>query len=546
MTIADAPRLLAAPGLSGLRALLESLELAGTPTILTSDGLHDEVPVGVVPVLLLDDAGHDVDDETVGHLTTHLHQGGRAVVATSAGASGSLLELIGVTRRTELDDHTDTGVELRTMAAPDVTDPLVLDPHLTATGRGPLDDSSFEADDLVALPVDATLRSGRAVATVGDDAVVAEIVVGSGTLVVIGSLGALTNRWLAAADNAAVLGWAVTGQVDRAAGRLVRAHHPDLRSTHASAAEVDNASDDALLALLPDPSEPVGSPEFLRAAAHAGRLLSAPVHDALVDLVDVGAPAGAILVRNLPVGAVPTTPSSPTDATAKDAVSEFVLLTVARRLGQPVGYAPEHGGQVVQNLLPTAADVDRQTSTSSAVDLEFHTETAFHRHKPRYLLLLCLKGDPEARTLLCAISQVVDRLPLGVRQVLREPRFRTGIDESFTGERTDRLGHLVPVLAGTEACPTFTFDADLMVGIDDEAAAALEALRLTIREQHVGVALCTGDLLVVDNSVSVHGRSSFQARFDGTDRWLQRTFVVSDLAASATERHGRVITTRFS
>ena len=104
----------------------------------------------------------------------------------------------------------------------------------------------------------------------------------------------------------------------------------------------------------------------------------------------------------------------------------------------------------MQNLLPTAADADRQTSTSSAVDLEFHTETAFHRHKPRYLLLLCLKGDPEARTLLCAISQVVDRLPLGVRQVLREPRFRTGIDESFTGERTDRLGHLVPVLAGTE------------------------------------------------------------------------------------------------
>ena len=50
----------------------------------------------------------------------------------------------------------------------------------------------------------------------------------------------------------------------------------------------------------------------------------------------------------------------------------------------------------------TAADADRQTSTSSSVELEFHTETAFHRHKPRYLLLLCLKGDPEARTMLSA------------------------------------------------------------------------------------------------------------------------------------------------
>jgi len=541
MTLADAPHLLDDPRLSGLRALLASI---ATPTILTTDGLPCDpsagVPAGVVPVLLVDRA---LDPATVRSLSAHLHQGGRAVVAVSdrgAATLGSLLDPIAL----------DPDAEVRTLAAPDPTDPLVLDPHLLAVGRGPLDGSTFEADDLVALPIAAR----HAIASVGPvDAVgsvghpvIAEVAVGPGTLVLIGSLGALTNRWLAAADDAAIVTWAVTGRLDPEAGRLVRAHHPEVGAGHAAVTEVDNALDDALLALLPDPSEPVGSPDFLRAAAHAGRLLSAPVHDALVDLVDEGAPAGAILVRHLPVGEVPATPSSPTDPTTKDAVSEFVLLTVARRLGQPVGYEPEHGGQVVQNLLPTAADADRQTSTSSAVDLEFHTETAFHRHKPRYLLLLCLKGDPEARTLLCAISQVVDRLPLGVRQVLREPRFRTGIDESFTGERTDRLGHLVPVLAGTEEAPTFTFDADLMVGIDDEAAAALETLRLTIREEHVGVALRAGDLLVVDNSVSVHGRSSFQARFDGTDRWLQRTFVVSDLAASATERHGRVITTRFS
>ena len=31
------------------------------------------------------------------------------------------------------------------------------------------------------------------------------------------------------------------------------------------------------------------------------------------------------------------------------------LLTVARRLGQPVGYEPEHGGDLVQNIVPTEA-----------------------------------------------------------------------------------------------------------------------------------------------------------------------------------------------
>ena len=59
------------------------------------------------------------------------------------------------------------------------------------------------------------------------------------------------------------------------------------------------------------------------------------------------------------------------------------------------------------------------------------------------------------------------------------------------------------------------------------------------------VVLEAGDLLVVDNTVAVHGRSPFVPRFDGTDRWLQRTFVVTDLAPSAAERRGRVIVTEF-
>ena len=89
------------------------------------------------------------------------------------------------------------------------------------------------------------------------------------------------------------------------------------------------------------------------------------------------------------------------------------------------------------------------------------------------------------------------------------------------------------------------FDADLMVGIDEEADDALGTLADATAACHTSVALVAGDLLVVDNSVAVHGRTPFTARFDGTDRWLQRTFVVTDLAPSAADRRGRVITTHF-
>ena len=67
----------------------------------------------------------------------------------------------------------------------------------------------------------------------------------------------------------------------------------------------------------------------------------------------------------------------------------------------------------------------------------FHTEAAFHPHRPRFLLLLCLRGDPQARTTLAAIGDVLPVLPLRVRRVLFERRFRTAADESYVGTPAD-------------------------------------------------------------------------------------------------------------
>ena len=284
---------------------------------------------------------------------------------------------------------------------------------------------------------------------------------------------------------------------------------------------------------------------FVRAAGHAARSLPPVVHDALVDFADNAHQSGALLLRGMPVGDLPRTPATPTTPADKGSVSEFTLLTVARRLGQPVGYEPEHGGDLVQNIVPTRAAADRQVSTSSKVQLMFHTEAAFHPYRPRYLLLLCLRGDTQARTTLASILEVLPQLPADVVDVLFQPRFRTATDESYLHGRASVLGEPMAVLTGDRHRPSMVFDADLMIGIDEDADEAIRLLGEATAACHTSVALEAGDLLIVDNAVAVHGRSPFTARFDGFDRWLQRTFVVSDLAASAEDRNGRVITTHF-
>jgi L-asparagine oxygenase len=297
------------------------------------------------------------------------------------------------------------------------------------------------------------------------------------------------------------------------------------------------------LPVVPDAA--VNSHQFLTAAGAAALTMPVSLHDALVDFADAPPAAGAVLFRGLPVGELPATPSSPTEPTNKCRTSEFVLLATARRLAQPVGYEPEHGGDLVQNLVPTRARADRQVSTSSRVDLMFHTEAAFHPHRPRYLLLLCLRGDDAAVTTLASIRELLPLLPTDVVDTLFEPRFRTAVDESYLDGRPNTLGPCRPVLSGDRNAPTMVFDADLMVGTDPHADDALRAIRDLTEAHHTGVALQAGDLLVIDNDAAVHGRTAYRPRFDGTDRWLQRAMAVCDLAPSAHERRGRIITTRF-
>ena len=255
-------------------------------------------------------------------------------------------------------------------------------------------------------------------------------------------------------------------------------------------------------------------------------------------------PAGAVLVRCVDVGDPGPTPATmhPADL---DTTSARALLAAASRLGDPVGYVQEHGGRVVQNIYPLAESVGQQISTSSDVPLAFHTETAFHPHRSHYLLLLCLRGDARAATTLCSVDAVVPQLSGTVLRTLSEPRFRTGVDLSF-GRGDGWMTPPGPVLerAG-DGTWTMNYDGELTVGLDADACDALADLADAIAASYTSVVLTDGDLLIVDNRRAVHGRSEFVARFDGADRWLQRTFVVDDVR-TVTERQDAVITTQFS
>jgi len=297
--------------------------------------------------------------------------------------------------------------------------------------------------------------------------------------------------------------------------------------------------------------------DFFEQAELSFHELPREIREATCKFKRAGNKYGALLLSGLPVDpAVPATPSDSRRSPSKGTyISEFWLAVFGMALGDPIAYIQQNDAEIFQNLCPVKQDQEAQSAQGSRVLLEFHTEDAFHPCRPDFLLLTCLRPDRDgkAKTTLASTQNILAEIPIRQRAMLFEPRFRTGIDYGFGNTSNDKdTGPVVPLLSGYTYDPLLTYDIDLMIGLDSEAENALTALSDAVNNIWNYVCLVPGDVLLIDNRRSIHGRTAFEPYYDGQDRWLQRLYVVRDLLLYDQERRKgerdsqRIIETLFS
>ncbi len=233
------------------------------------------------------------------------------------------------------------------------------------------------------------------------------------------------------------------------------------------------------------------------------------------------------LFKDLPIGTVPPTPITPHIDEYACRVARETLFHYAKNFGIPVGYKQEQKGRLIQNVVPNPKTEYSQISSSSKVNLDLHTETAFHPYKPDYIMLLCLRGDLQAFTTYAQLQDILPELDDVCISLLAQPLFETSVDESFRTNGEPDTVVTTSILGVKDGRPTMCYDKSVMRGTTVAAQDALEEFGRAVEKHTKQVALDTGDLLVIDNSNTVHGRKPFQARYDGTDRWVQRLLVRS-------------------
>jgi len=253
---------------------------------------------------------------------------------------------------------------------------------------------------------------------------------------------------------------------------------------------------------------------------------------------------GVSVYDDIVIGFVPSTPATPYGEESPTLTANDSLIEFAMTLGYPVGYAQEQNGRIIQDIVPVHKTEYRQISTSSKVELGLHTETAFHPHKPDYVLLLCVRSDPSAETTYANLSDILPKLDKDTIRTLMNPWYLTGIDESFRTNGESDMQIPLSILSVTDGVWELTYDATVMSGINHAARNALVELEKAVNSSVQAIALKAAQLLVIDNRTTVHGRRPFQPKYDGRDRWLKRALVVKNLPPEHEYEDG-VITTKF-
>lgn len=277
---------------------------------------------------------------------------------------------------------------------------------------------------------------------------------------------------------------------------------------------------------------------YCRAARSLARQVPSGVAEAMSRFSEVGSDTGIFVVRGLDVGTVPPTPTSNKHGIGASTKLAPQLAMLSHVLGDMVIYQAEGTGYLLQDMVPNPDYAYRQSSQGSRQVLEAHSEQSFSPMRPDYVVLGCLRGDPDAETYVFSARELLKHISPEEVEYLRRPLWTTLIDDSFHPyvPDPDEVRGPFALITGSADDPEIRLDQELTHGMTRLAQELLQKTIDIYVSHHRGHTLVSGDVGFVDNTRAMHGRSAFTPRFDGTDRFVVRGFVVRDLRRTSPAR----------
>jgi hypothetical protein len=234
----------------------------------------------------------------------------------------------------------------------------------------------------------------------------------------------------------------------------------------------------------------------------------------------------------------PTPPldqTSPQRSKSKDNVSEYFMLGISGLLrAEPYLIENVRDGTVINQIIPTNAYSN--SGSGYKVPFGLHNEVVHEPKVPDFFLLLALRGNPLAKTNYCFLDDIISVLPPQILEELKKPNFlmKSGDAAIFKEAKEFRCPIITTDKNGTQNIKLNTAPGRCE-GLTEEAKIALKYLNECLSKDvpiH-GIALQDGEMLIIENGTTLHGRTEFEG-----DRWVQR-MNLNQKASSSTKNQVR-------
>jgi hypothetical protein len=212
---------------------------------------------------------------------------------------------------------------------------------------------------------------------------------------------------------------------------------------------------------------------------------------------------------------VPLTPQQSFENKSHPTIYQFAcdVRAISAILGSSYTHSQmKQAGTFVQQIFPLKEYEQSNTASSSKKSLALHTEHAAFNSRPDFLVIGCLRNDEKIPTFVSVPDlRVLSKKTL---EILRKTRVNEDFEESC-------------ILSEKNFDLSFRYDSVFIKLKSKKAETAFQELTRLLNASTVNVIMESGDILVIDNLKAAHGRESFDAKYNGRDRWILRSMVGS-------------------
>ncbi|CAM3735425.1 TauD/TfdA family dioxygenase [Xenorhabdus thuongxuanensis] len=228
-------------------------------------------------------------------------------------------------------------------------------------------------------------------------------------------------------------------------------------------------------------------------------------------------------------GTIGPTPNHWKDVYNTNSNYDYYCCLMSSLCGDVVGFSDLQEGKLVQEIFPIKKDAGKQLGTGS-VNLLLHTEDTSLGYRADYLGFMCIRNNYRIPT--CVSVPDFSKLSEKTVIILKRNKFRIFNDRPcLSKEERDENYTICPILTGSGNNIHMRYDPLYLdkEALDDEEREAVAELEKLTESAVFDLVLSPGEVAFIDNYRCAHGRKAYQPKYDGTDRWLKRTQILTRL-----------------